>query len=74
MVAVQLDARAGTRSTKTVKFDEPCTGSVFRLPARTKVQDKFVNAVRPKQKLKHEMKQDEEEEFGERKTTRKHDP
>ena len=30
---VQLDARAGTRSTKTVKFDEPNTNSVFRWSA-----------------------------------------
>ena len=30
---VQLDARAGTRSTNTVRFGEPNTDSVFRRPA-----------------------------------------
>ena len=30
---VQLDARAGTRSSKTVKLDEPNTNSVFRWSA-----------------------------------------
>ena len=29
---VKLDAQAGTRSTKTVTFDEPNTHSVFRRP------------------------------------------
>ena len=35
---VQLDARAGTRLTKTAKFDEPNTNLVFRWPARTQTK------------------------------------
>ena len=46
MSVVQLDARAGTRSMKTVKFDEPNTNSVIRWRARTNMRKKFVNAVR----------------------------
>ena len=52
---VQLDAREGTRSMTTVRFDEPNTYSVFRRPA-TKVRKKCVNAVRSKQKLMQERK------------------
>ena len=57
--AVQWDARMGSRTTKTARFDGPNTDErapVFRRPARTTMQKKLVNAIRLKLKLQMERK------------------
>ena len=54
-----LDAQAGSRMTKNVGFDEPNTNEmmpVFRRPPRTRMWKEFVNAVRPQQTVKQDMK------------------
>ena len=54
---VQLDARAGSRWTETVKFEEPNTSErtpVFRWQALLQMWKTFVNAVRPKQRMRIE--------------------
>ena len=51
---MRLDARAGTRSTKTVKFDELNTNSVSWWPARTNMRKTFVNALRTTHNFKQE--------------------
>ena len=74
---VQLDAQAGSRTTKTVRFDKPNA-------ARPKTEneagkEECVTRIEEVDDVEHEKseeqrKQEEEEELGERKTTRKHDP
>ena len=52
LFVVQLDVQAGTTTTKTVKFDEPNTISVFW--QRQLICGNIVDVVRPKQNLKQE--------------------
>ena len=70
---VQLDAQAGSNTTINVRLDEPNTkcGGARKEVCVTRIKE--VDDVEHKKSGEHK-KQEEEEEFGERKTTRKHDP
>ena len=85
---MQLDARAGTRSTKTVRFDEPNKQSFLLIPIAEEMRERCETNTETKARKdaggtrvegfddvvrEEHRKQDEEDDFGERKTTRKHD-